>query len=34
MMRRQPDWRAGAVKMADILVDGLIPSLAALERSR
>jgi AcrR family transcriptional regulator len=34
MMRRQPDWRAGAVKMADILIDGLIPSQAALERSR
>jgi AcrR family transcriptional regulator len=23
MMRRQPDWREGAVKMADILIDGM-----------
>lgn len=34
MMRRQPDWRVGAVKMADILIDGLRLSQSAVDRSR
>jgi AcrR family transcriptional regulator len=32
MMRRQPDWREGAVKMADILVDGLLVTKAGRSR--
>jgi hypothetical protein len=24
MMRKQPDWRDGAIKMTDILVDGML----------
>lgn len=31
MMRRQPDWRAGAVKMADILIDGLMLSPSVVD---